>query len=133
MILRSDEKLRVLLLGKGCKDSKRNDGGKPAMLPTSALSGKESPAYRGIESSSEDEPGRTSLGKAKARTELLGHDAGIDGAKHDTKLALRNSPSRLDRKASAANYLDEVLAEKAQRQQKRVRKSKQLVDARGSQ
>ncbi|KAL8792860.1 MAG: hypothetical protein Q9195_004590 [Heterodermia aff. obscurata] len=136
MTLRSDEKLKALLLGKGGKKSKRNDGAKPAKRPSSALSGKPPSADHSNEFSSEDELGRTSLGKAKVRMPdagVRGPDTGIDGAKHDTKLALRNNPSRPDRKATAANYLDEVLAEKAQRQQKRVRKSKQLVDVRGSQ
>ena len=136
MTVRSDEKLRVLLLGKGGKKSKRSDGGKPAMLPSSALSGKTPSADQGIEFSSEDEVGRTSIGKVKARmleVEVLGPDTGIDGVKHGGKLALRNSTSRVERKATAANYLDEVLAEKAQREQKRVRKNKQIVDMRGSQ
>ena len=134
--LRSDEKLRVLLLGKGGKKSKRSDDGKPVTLPSSALRRKTPLAQRGVEHSSDDEIGRTSLGKVKGRmpeAEALGPNTGIDDDKHDTKLALRYSPSRFDRKATAANYLDEVMAEKAQREQKRVRKSKQLVDARGSQ
>lgn len=134
--LRSDEKLRVLLLGKSGKNSKRSDGGKSVTLPSSALRRKTPLAQRGIEHSSDDEIGRTSLGKVKGRmaeAEVLGPNAGIDGAKTDTKLALRYSSSRFDRKATAANYLDEVMAEKTQRKQKRVRKSKELVDARGSQ
>ena len=136
MTLRNDEKLRVLLLGKGGKSSKWNDGGKPSTLPSSAFSRKIPSADHGIEVSSEDEVGRTSIGKVKARlqqAEVLGPDTSIDGAKHDGKLALRNSPSRLHRKSMNANYLDEVLADKAQREQKRARKRKQLADARGSQ
>ena len=135
MTLRSDEQLRVLLLGKGGKNSKRSDGGKPATLPSSARRHETPSAQRGTELSSDDEIGRTSLGKAKGRmpeAEVLGPNIGIDGTKHDTKLALRYNPSRFDRKATATTYLDEIMAEKAQREQKRRRKSKQLVDARGS-
>ena len=135
MTLRSDEKLRVLLLGKGGKKSKRSDGGKPVTLPSSARRRETPSTQRGTELSSDDEIGRTSLGKAKGRmldAEVLGPNTGIDGSKHDTKLALRYSPSRFDRKATAASYLDEIMAEKAQREQKRSRKSKQLTDARGS-
>ena len=136
MTLRSDEKLRVLLLGKGRKNSKRNHGGKLATLPSSDPSPKTPSADHGTEVSSEDEVGRTSIGKVKTRVaeaEVLGLDTGVDGAKNNGKLALRNSPPRLAPKATAANYLDEVLAEKAQREKKRVRKRKQLADARGSQ
>ena len=116
MVVRSDEKLRIQLMGKDWKRSKRSGAGKPML----SVGSKPRPAPRKLETelSSEDEAGRTSLGKAKAaiaEAKLVVDDDAAD----DTKLSLRAKVSRPASKAKVAHYLDEVLAQK---EQKKARK-----------
>ena len=115
MVVRSDEKLRIQLMGKDWKGPKRSGVGKPAL----AGGVKPRPVPRKVETelSSEDEAGRTSIGKAKASVaEAKDCD---DDAVDDTKLSLRAKASRPSSKAKAAHYLDEVLAQK---ERKKARK-----------
>ena len=117
--VRSDEKLRIQLMGKDWKRSKRND----AVKPVSSVGVKRRPPLKEMETglSSEEEVGRSSLGKAKARTVEAQHSEqdGIDDVEAEAELALRAKVSRPSGRAKTVNYLDEVLA---QREQKRARK-----------
>lgn len=94
------------------------------------------PLTRDAQLSSEDEGGRTSLGKSKSHT-LQADDVErinieYDDAKDVSKLASNNQSSRPDRKAKTANYLDTVLAEKTQRNQKRMRRMNRSVHEAGA-
>lgn len=106
-------------------------------VPPSLAAGANPPLARDADLSSEDEGGRTSLGKSKFQTlqadvvERFSIDD--DDAKDVAKLALNNQSSRSDRKAKSANYLDMVLAEKAQRDQKGMRRTNPSVDKAGAQ
>lgn len=117
MVVRSDEKLRIQLMGKDWKRGKRSGDRKPTL----AVGIKPRPALKKAETelSSEDEAGRTSLGKAKAAVAEAKAAVDDDDAADDTKLSLRAKASRLGSKAKAAHYLDEVLAQK---EQKKARK-----------
>ena len=109
---------------------------KSPVLP-SVAAGLNPPLAREADLSSEDEGGRTSLGKSKFQTlqadgvERFSIDD--DDAKVVAKLALNHQSSRSDRKAKSANYLDMVLAEKAQRDHKRMRRTNPSVDKAGAQ
>lgn len=115
MTVRSDEKLRIQLMGKDWKrPTKKGDTGKSPLSVgvEKRLSSKEMEP----ELSSGDEAGRSSLGKAKARMAKARH-SGHDGI--DDSVDAEAKVSRASGRAKAVNYLDEVLAE---REQKRVRK-----------
>ena len=114
MAVRSDEKLRIQLMGKDWKGAKRHNAGKPTMV--GGVKPRPAPRKLETELSSEEEAGRTSLGKAKA---VIAEAKDVDDAEDDTKLSLRAKTSRPGSKAKAAHYLDEVLAQK---EQKKARK-----------
>lgn len=135
MTVRSDEKLRLLLLGREGRRVKHSGAAKPASLPSSAATMRPQSAQKEAEVSSEDEDGRTSIGKARGklpRVEVLGYDAIDNRATDGIKPALRAELSRSRRKVKAVNYLDEVLAEKAKRHQKKSRRKKQDLEAKSS-
>ena len=113
MVVRSDEKLRIQLMGKDWKGTKRHNAGKPTMV--GGVKPKPAPRKMETEPSSE-EAGRTSLGKAKA---AIAEAKDVNDAKDDTKLSLRAKTLRPGSKAKATHYLDEVLAQK---EQKKARK-----------
>ena len=121
MAVRSNEKLRTQLMGKNWKGAKRGGVEKP----TSSVVDRKRHPPRQVETdlSSEDDVGRTSLGKAKAgggaEAEASKRYSAFDNAKDGAEITLRAKTSRSADKAKPANYLDEVLA---QREQKRVRK-----------
>ena len=128
MIMRSDERLKVQLMGKDWVKRKRREVGK-AML---GGAGGKRPVLRHTEAeiSSDDEVGRTSLGKAKTRVVELksSEHAGMDdGSRSQTCFNICAKVSRPSRKAKASNYLDEILAEKARKEQKRARKKQRYL------
>ena len=95
--MRSDEKLRLLLLGKNPKTAKRNQTTK-SPVPLSLATRANPPLAPGADLSSEDEGGRTSLGKSKLQTLQADVVARIDivddGAKDVSKQASNNQSSR---------------------------------------
>ena len=133
--MRSDEKLRLLLLGKNPKTTKRNQTMK-SPVPPSLAAGSKPPLAREADLSSEDEGGRTSLGKSKLQTlqadVVARTNIEDDDATDVLKQALNNQSSRPDRRTKSANYLDMVLAEKAQKDRKRMRRINPSVDKAGT-
>ena len=129
MVVRSDEKLKLLLLGKDGRRAKQGVKGKPVTLPSAATRQRPMPMGKQEEVNSKDENGRTSVGKSKIRlpkAEALGHDVIDDSAKDGAESAPKAERPKPRRKAKAASYIDEVLAEKARKDEKRLHRRKQL-------
>lgn len=82
---------------------------------------------RDLESEDEDEAGRSSLGKSK-RKKVVSSQEGVDGDDDgDAKIPDRGEaeiPRNPRPPKKTSNYLDEVLAEKSRKKQKKDKKRK---------
>ena len=122
--LSSNDKLRRQLLGRDYKKAQagKREGG--SSEGTVLMGSKPRPvdSRREVSQESEDEGGRSSLGKSKRKRQVEQVDAEIsdEEATKVTKAKMRlHLPSK-----RAVNYLDQVLAEKSRKKHKKTKKQK---------
>ena len=129
----SNDKLRKQLLDKDYakKHTDRNGRGeqsKPKPGPLHA--GSKPHTIRREDDDSEDNEGRSALGKSKHRVNRLEDviDTGVTSLIQSDN-ALQNQPVRPSRPSKRANnYLDEVLADRSRKKQKSKRKKQKAAD-----
>ena len=128
----SNDKLRKQLLGrdyaKKHTDRKgREEQGKPKSGPLYV--GSKPYAVQGEDDDSEDNEGRSSLGKSKHRVNRVEEavDTGVASLMRSetTMLDQPENPPRPSKRAN--NYLDEVLADRSRKKQKSKRKKKKAT------
>lgn len=134
--LSSNDKLRKQLLGKDYEKHTKamtKNAGKPGLsMPANGNKYQPTPLKRTIEDDSEDDGGRSSLGKPKPKKRRDG-ESDEDGPKGIEVVA-----KKTDTRTSAAaprknvNYLDEVLTKKTEKKRKkRKNKHKDQENAHG--
>lgn len=126
--LSSNDKLRKQLLGKDHEKKmgkrKREDG--QVRLGSVLIGSKPrpTPSERQVEEDSEDEPGRSALGKSRhISKEKLAHQSmvGTEDATRQLKEPEQEPLAELSRPHKrTSNYLDEVLADRSRRKHKKA-------------
>lgn len=140
--LSSNDKLRKQLLGKdyakkqkyGTKYTGKYESGplhlgsKPKPSPT--------PTKRAVDDDSEDDRGRSSLGKTVKTSRARPESVFTENAMGKTKQVEENSSkAEAQPLIKASNYLDEVLADRSLKQRKKSKKKKKqqvIADAAGN-
>ena len=124
--LSSNEKLRRQLLGRDYKKAQgrrsENGHGEGKL----AMGSKPRPAghTREVDRESEDESGRSSLGKSKRKREVEQTKEDADVSDEDISKATNTSIGASPPPKRVTNYLDQVLAEKSRRKHKKNKKRK---------
>ena len=129
----SNDELRKQLLGKDYAkkhtDRKgREEQSKPKSGPLHV--GRKLDTIRREDDDSEDNEGRSALGKSKHRVNRMEDvvDTGVTSLMQSDK-ALQDQPVRPSRPSKRANnYLDEVLADRSRKKQKSKRKKQKAAD-----
>ena len=135
-ILRSDEKLKLQLLGRDWMKRQERKGGAAATAP-SRLGSRPKPAPMTrpdpVKDESEDEGGRSSLGKVKSLKYTEETPEGLELAEDADDVGektIRAGLPDITRSCKRPrSYLDEVLAQKAQKEQMKQRRKKQRSNA----
>ena len=129
----ANDKLRKQLLGKDYAkkhiDRKgREEQSKPRSVPLHV--GRKPYAIRGEDDDSEDNEGRSALGKSKHRVNRMEEavDTGAISLMQSDNAMLDQpvNPSRPSKRSN--NYLDEVLADRSRKKQKSKRKKQKAAD-----
>lgn len=136
--LSSNDKLREQLLGKGfAKKQKKCDRSRAEQVSTPiAIGSKPRPVNkkRAAESDSEDDGGRSSLGKSrkkgkhshiKSAVEPI-EDTTVETTKPEDDGSIGSRPAKSKK---ASNYLDEVLADRSLQKRKKSKKKKEKREA----
>lgn len=133
--LSANEKLRQQLLGKDYKKLQAKRRGKGLPEDGLILGSKPRPAVpeRVVREDSEDEGGRSSLGKSKRKRHAEGEEANVEARANEATRAVKSrSDEASEQPRKASNYLDQVLAEKSRKKQhNQKRKRKRQCDAAG--
>ena len=127
----SNDRLRKQLLGRDYKKVQvgKMDKGKSGGIATLGSKSRPIGSKRDIDQESEDEGGRSSLGKSKRKQQTEQEEGTADTSGEGAHKATKASMRALSPRKGAINYLDQVLAEKSQRRHKKTKKRKRKHDS----